>query len=175
MCEFCDNIPTYPKINKLSEGYKKVLEDQPEDDVKLWVPIFYTCTDEMVSPLKWVYLCDGIFIPALLKRLRLDKWVDLQHYSHINIKSNQKIIYNNQKPLLMFTQNRFIDFELNVRDDNGTLRFNYDFLTDEIFIGNDLKIVYNIEGDVLNITINEQFSGQTIQNLFEPVTNYNFY
>lgn len=163
------------QISKLSEGYKKVLEDQPEDDVKLWVPIFYTCTDEMVSPLKWVYLCDGIFIPALLKRLRLDKWVDLQHYSHINIKSNQKIIYNNQKPLLLFTQNRFIDFELNVMDDNGILRFNYDFLTDEIFIGNDLKIVYNIEGDVLNITINEQFSGQTIQNLFEPVTNYNFY
>ena len=165
------------QIKRYYNNYSYLFDEYHEDDVKLWVPaLFYFKPDRTNNKSRYLYLYDMIFIPSLLYKLRLYDFCDTS-VNNIEITSNQEIIYGNGHPLFMKTNNRFIKNIANIEVSSEVSGFEFEEISNEIFIGNDLQITYYISKDSnqnkkLHITINELCNSQKINNLYAIKTNY---
>ena len=165
------------QIKQYYTNYNYLFDEYHEDDVKLWVPaLFYFKPDRTNNKARYLYLYDMIFIPSLLYKLRLYDFCDTS-VNNIEITSNQEIIYGNGHPLFMKTNNRFIKNIANIEVSSEVSGFEFEEISNEIFIGNDLQITYYISKDSnqnkkLHITINELCNSQKINNLYAIKTNY---
>jgi hypothetical protein len=160
-----------PQMKNLQVLAEHILNssDKFEFTQNYWVPLMFTFNGEQkeINNLQYIYLGDGLFIPALLETLQLTKrhiGRDVDYYNDIVITSNCKIISYETKeylttkhtPLLLVTNNRHLTgVNANVLVGNDIIQFEYSSLGDEIFIGNDLQIRHYIKNNVLYVQINE--------------------
>jgi hypothetical protein len=110
-----------------------------------WIPIIFMHNSEQIQMqgnnyLKFLYLCDGLYIPYLLEKLQLTKrfiGTTVKNYNQIQITSNCKILKYNNESLVLLTNNRFIpNMQNNVVNDDKTIRFEFENLSDSVYIGN---------------------------------------
>lgn len=141
-----------------------------ENEIRMWLPAFYVFNRNMVAPKKMVYLGEALYIPALLCKLRLNKYVS--NIGSVDVTSNMDVIKYNNKPIFVMTSNRFIKSinYNNISENNGTATWNMD--DSNVFVGNPLEIIYYEVNGKLKITINEIKSYQKIANLFTLKLNY---
>lgn len=150
-----------------------------------WIPIIFMHDSEQIQMqgnnfLKFLYLCDGLYIPYLLEKLQLTKrfiGTTVKNYNQIQITSNCKILKYNNESLVLLTNNRFIpNMQNNVVNDDKTIRFEFENLSDSVYIGNDLQIRYYVDNKILHIDIKEiQTNTPKLNYLFPIEVNYPIY
>jgi hypothetical protein len=147
-----------------------------------WIPIMFMHDSEQIQMqgnnfLKFLYLCDGLYIPYLLEKLQLTKrfiGTTVKNYNQIQITSNCKILKYNNESLVLLTNNRFIpNMQNNVVNDDNSIRFEFENLSDSVYIGNDLQIRYFVDNKILHIDIKEiQTNTPKLNYLFPIEVNY---
>ena len=149
----------------LYNDYQKIQNGQYIPTVfNYWIPIIFMHDSEQIQMqgnnfLKFLYLCDGLYIPYLLEKLQLTKrfiGTTVKNYNQIKITSNCKILKYNNESLVLLTNNRFIpNMQNNVVNDDNSIRFEFENLSDSVYIGNDLQIRYYVDNKILYIDIKE--------------------
>jgi hypothetical protein len=147
-----------------------------------WIPIMFMHNSDQIAMqgnahIKYLYLCDGLYIPYLLEKLQLSRRFigkTISKYDSIVITSNCEMLSYNEENLILMTHNRFIkNIDNNVKNEDGSIRFEFDNLLDNLFIGNDLQIRYYVDNFVLYLEIMEiTLNCPKINYLFKYDLNY---
>ncbi len=166
-------------MEMLYNDYQKIQNGQYIPTVfNYWIPIIFMHNSEQIQMqgnnyLKFLYLCDGLYIPYLLEKLQLTKrfiGTTVKNYNQVKITSNCKILKYNNESLVLLTNNRFIpNMQNNVVNDDNSIRFEFENLSDSVYIGNDLQIRYYIDNKILHIDIKEIQTNTSKLNYLFPI------
>lgn len=184
-------IPIQLNNGVLINDYMKMLWEDSQNiyngnyipsKLNYWIPIMFMHNSDQIAMqgnahIKYLYLCDGLYIPYLLEKLQLSKRFigkTISKYDSIVINSNCEILSYNNENLILMTHNRFIkNIDNNVKNEDGSIRFEFDNLLDNLFIGNDLQIRYYVDNFVLYLEIMEiTLNCPKINYLFKYDLNY---
>lgn len=161
------------QIKRYFNGAQTVIAHSTKFDAKLWIPSFYNIEyPDLFKRNKMIYLGEMLYLPSLLYRLDLSKYVT-NMYKIASIKSNMQIIKYQNIPLMIFTSNRFLE-DLNYNFNTANSEISFSVNSNEFYTGNTLEIAYYIDqSDGLHLTINE-LSGKHnyIENLFKLRLEY---